>query len=221
MARLLPLQLDAETPVERAEAAEVGQHAVEAGELDVVISAWVSGATSRGARSSRPIARTSSSEPCMPAPGWPLGSSASPSGSTTAARTYSANGISAAAADVLAEHAEALVRVDPPAPGRRDRRLALEGQAGGVREQVPDRRTGRPRRLVEVDDALLGRDERGEGGDRLRDRREAHGAVVSPCVSTTPSARVTPTAANATSQASIWCRACTGRDTSVPPWSAG
>jgi len=40
-----------------------------------------------------------------------------------------------------------------------------------VREQVPDRRAGRARRLVEVDRPLLGGDERGQGDDRLRDRR--------------------------------------------------
>ena len=85
----------------------------------------------------------------MPAPGWPSGSSEIPSGSTTAARTYSANGISARAATCVAEHAEALVRVDPPASRRRDRRAAVErearrrGRAGGARS----RRAGpRPRR---------------------------------------------------------------------------
>ena len=99
--------------------------------------------------------------------------------------------------DVLAEHAEALVRVDPPPPGRRDRRLALERQAGGVREQMTDGCARRPRRLVEVDDALLGRDERRERGDRLRDRREAHGTARVPAgVAIAPSARVTPAAAN-------------------------
>ena len=50
------------------------------------------------------------------------------------------------------------------------------GQPGGVREQVAHRRAGRPGRLVEVDDALLGGDERRERAHRLRDRGEARPA---------------------------------------------
>ena len=66
--------------------------------------------------------------------------------------------------DVLAEHAEALVRVDAAAAGRRDRHGAVEREPGGVREQVPHGRARRAGRLVEIDDTLLGGDERRESG---------------------------------------------------------
>src|SRR6478736_5783675 len=79
--------------------------------------------------------------------------------------------------DVLAEDAEALVRVDAPPAGRRDRGLAVEGQARGMSQQMPDGGAGRPCGLVEVDDAFLGGDERRESGDWLRDGRESDGAA--------------------------------------------
>ena len=72
-----------------------------------------------------------------------------------------------------AEHVEAVIGVDPPLARPRDRARALERQAGGVGEQVPERRAGRPGRLVEVDRPLLGGDEAGERGDRLRHRGPA------------------------------------------------
>ena len=50
-------------------------------------------------------------------------------------------------------------------------------------------------------------------------RRTARAA--SPRVATTSPARVTPAAANGTSQASIWCRASTDGDTRPCRWSAG
>ena len=77
--------------------------------------------------------------------------------------------------EVCGEHAEPFVRVDPAPSRARDRLLSLERQTGGVREQVPHGRAGRACRLVEVDDSLLGGDEKGKGGDGLRDGGKANG----------------------------------------------
>ena len=111
-----------------------------------------------------------------------------PSGSSTAALRYSANGISARA------------RCAPRAPrSRRSSRSAAAPAAaiGAVPSNGrPDAcasrwRTvepGRPGRLVEVDDTLLGRDQRRERGDRLRDRRPAELARLVPV----PGARCRP-----------------------------
>jgi hypothetical protein len=76
---------------------------------------------------------------------------------------------------VAADDAEALVGVDAPAPGQCDRLGALEREAGGVGEQVPHRRSRWAGRLVQIDDALLGRDQDGERGDRLRNGRQPNG----------------------------------------------
>ena len=57
--------------------------------------------------------------------------------------------------DELPEDVEARVRVDPACPGRRERRLALERQPRGVGQQVPDGRTRRPGRLIEVEESLI------------------------------------------------------------------
>ena len=78
--------------------------------------------------------------------------------------------------DVRGEHAEPFVRVDASMARPSDRLGALERESTRVREQVANRRAGRPRRLVEVDDAFLGRDERRKRGDRLRHGREANGS---------------------------------------------
>ena len=87
---------------------------------------------------------------------------------------------------------------------------AVERQPGCVGEQVPHGRAGRAGRLVEVDDALLGGDERGERADRLRDRGEAgRRGACRRGVAIVPSAPVTPAAAKGTSQPSIWRRAST------------
>jgi hypothetical protein len=59
---------------------------------------------------------------------------------------------------------EAVVRIDAPRAGPRDRRAVVERQAGCVCEQMAERRAGRACGLVEVDDPLLGCDEH-------RDRR--------------------------------------------------
>ncbi len=61
-------------------------------------------------------------------------------------------------------------------PGRAIGAVALERQAGRVREQVADGRSGRAGRLVEIDDPFLRGDERRERGDRLRHRRETNRA---------------------------------------------
>ena len=60
--------------------------------------------------------------------------------------------------------------------GPRDRLRALERQAAGVREEMADRRARRPRRLVQIDDALLGCDEHRERRHRLRDGSQSHRA---------------------------------------------
>ena len=73
------------------------------------------------------------------------------------------------------EHLEAGIGVDPPRAGRSDRRLSLERQAGGMGEQVANGRSGRPRRLVERDDPLLGRDEHRDRGRELRHRGPGEG----------------------------------------------
>ena len=136
-------------PVERVEAPEVGQDAGEARELDATSSRRASPARPAvGASSSRPRASTSSSEPCMPAPGSPCGSSAIPSGSAHRLVHVVRERHLGLRGEVLAEHPEALVRVDAPAARRRDRRLALEGEArtrapGGAGPSSP---AGRPAR---------------------------------------------------------------------------
>ena len=76
--------------------------------------------------------------------------------------------------EVRRQHAERLVRVDAAMLGPRDRLRALERQAAGVREKMANRRARRPRRFVQIDDALLGRDEDREGRHRLRDGRQSH-----------------------------------------------
>ena len=61
-----------------------------------------------------------------------------------------------------------------------DRGQTLEGQAGGVGKQVAQGRAGRAGRLVEVDDALLGSDQRRERRDRLGDRGPAEDVLARP-----------------------------------------
>ena len=62
-------------------------------------------------------------------------------------------------------------------PGRAIGAPALERQPGGVREQVPERRAGRPGRLVEVDEPLLRGDEHRDRGRELRHRRPREAAA--------------------------------------------
>ena len=126
-----------------------------------------------------------------------------------------ANAISERSATCLASIAEPLVGVDASMTRPSDRLGALERKPARVREQVANRRAGRPRRLVEVDDAFLGRDERRERGDRLRHRRETT-RLASPrrACRPVPSESTTPAAANSTGHSSIWRSACTRGDTS-------
>ena len=81
------------------------------------------------------------------------------------------------ARDRLRELLEAGVRVDAAAAGWRDRRLALERQPRSVREEVTDRRALGPGRLVEVEHALLRRDQRRQRSGRLRHGRPTELAI--------------------------------------------
>ena len=69
--------------------------------------------------------------------------------------------------DVLGEHLEPDVGVDPPLARTTCRRPGLERQPGCVREQVPHGGSFGSRGLVQVDHALLGGHERGEGSHGL------------------------------------------------------
>ena len=66
---------------------------------------------------------------------------------------------------------EAVVRVDAPRAGTRDRRTVVERQARRVREQMAKRRSRRARGFVEVDDPLLRGDEHRDCRRELRHRR--------------------------------------------------
>ena len=65
---------------------------------------------------------------------------------------------------------EAVVRVDTPEAGPADRRPRIEREAGRMCQQVPERRAGRARRLVEVDEPLLRGDEHRHRRRHLRHR---------------------------------------------------
>ena len=162
-----------------------------------VASSSVSGATSVGASSSRPSASRSSSGPRYPHAGEPCSAPARPSGSTTDARKYSANGIAGALGDERRRELDAAVRVDAP-----PRRAACSGgpssggRPGRVREQMAQRRALGAGRLVEVDRPLLDRDEHREPGQELRDRRPAQRRRrAGRARRRSPSARTTPAAA--------------------------
>ena len=79
---------------------------------------------------------------------------------------------------------------------------------------------GRPGRLVEIDDALLGGDERRERAHGLRHGGERTGRRASPRVAIVAVCTVTPAAANGTSQPSIWRRASTCGRYYPGTWSA-
>jgi hypothetical protein len=74
--------------------------------------------------------------------------------------------------DMGGEHLEAGVGVDASGADGADDLVPLEGEAGGVGEQMAHGRTLGAGRLVEIDESALDRDEHGEGGDRLGDARE-------------------------------------------------
>ena len=62
---------------------------------------------------------------------------------------------------------------DPPAAGLGQDRVAVEGEPGRVRQQVPDRRSRRPGRLVRVEQPTLHRVERGQRDQQLGHRGPA------------------------------------------------
>ena len=89
---------------------------------------------------------------------------------------------------------EAVVRIDAPLARPGDRRPLLEREPGRVREQVPERRAGRARRLVEIDEPLLGGDEHSPPRSRASSPTpRGSGARASPYVAST--APVTPATA--------------------------
>ena len=82
-----------------------------------------------------------------------------------------------AGGDVLGEDEVPRVRVDPPLAGLPQRRRRVPRETGRVRQQVPDGRAFGPRRLVQVERALLGGDQRRVGDDRLRDGAPAEAVI--------------------------------------------
>src|SRR6266508_3321036 len=179
MRLLRVLELEAETPVQRLVAAEVRQHADEAGE-------------GHGRRFRERLRRDQGRGEQLPAQpdqvverppqagcsGLPqLG--ADPERLEHRAGEVVGERHLSAAGDVVGEHLEAGVRVDAPLSGPRDRLVALEREPGGMGEQVPDGRARRAGRLVEVDRGFLGGDEDGERGRELGHGRPAEDAPVS------------------------------------------
>ena len=77
----------------------------------------------------------------------------------------------------LAEHVEPGVRVDPRPLRRGHRPRLVRCEAGGVGEEVTDRRTRRTGRLVERDDTPVNAHEHGTGRDQLRDGGPGQGSV--------------------------------------------
>ncbi len=124
-----------------------------------------------GARSSRPKESRSASVPTIPPHGSPRSSADSPSGSTHRLAQVLLEGHAGVTRQLVREQVVAAVRVDPRAFGRREA-VAVRPQAGRVREQVAERRALGPRRAVELDRPLLGRDEHGVGDEELADGGE-------------------------------------------------
>ena len=166
------LDLDAETPVQRAEPAEVRQHAVEAGELD--------------ARHLRERLRRNERRRAARARARALLERAVHAGARVPAGRAQARAVrtpprarSPRTASRRARRGARRVPETPrssrsaAAPGGAIGVVALERQAGRVRQQVPHGGAGRARGLVEVDDALLRGDEHRERRDGLRDRPAA------------------------------------------------
>ena len=75
--------------------------------------------------------------------------------------------------DVVGKCLEADIRVDAPPAGLPGWRAGLERETGRVREEMSHRRPVWPRRLVEIDHALLCRNQGRESRDELRHRRPA------------------------------------------------
>ena len=109
----------------------------------------------------------------MPEPGSPVGVEPEPERLADRRAHVLREGHLRPLGELGREHAEAFVRVDPAPLGRRDRLRALEGQAGGVGQQVADGRSRRAGRLVQIDDSFLGGHEHRQRGDRLRDGGKA------------------------------------------------
>ena len=70
---------------------------------------------------------------------------------------------------------DAAVGIDPPAAGRAEDRVTVESEPGCVRQQVPDRRSRRSGRLVQIEQAALHGVERGQRDEQFGDRRPAIG----------------------------------------------
>ena len=145
------------------------------GNCTVVASASVSGATSVGREQLAPereqvVERAGHADPGRAVVARAAGRAAPAPPRAGTRRTASP----AWSASVVAEHVEAGFGVDPPLAGLgRSGCRPSSGRPGGVREQVPDGRAGRAGRVVEVDRALLGRDQAGERRHRLRHGRPA------------------------------------------------
>jgi hypothetical protein len=65
------------------------------------------------------------------------------------------------------------VGVDPPTAGTAEDRVTVESEPGRVRQQVPDRRSRRSGRLVQIEQAALHAVERGQRDEQLGHRRPA------------------------------------------------
>ena len=68
---------------------------------------------------------------------------------------------------------DAAVGIDPPAAGRAENRVTVESEPGRVRQQVPDRRSRRSGRLVQIEQATLYAVERGQRDEQFGHRRPA------------------------------------------------
>ncbi len=180
MPRLLVAQLEAETPVVGIPAAEAGQHAAEAAELH-------RGGLGERLRSDecRRLKLASEQQHVVERAVDARGGRAAklglhPEGIEQRGVQVLGERHLGSAGDVLGESLEACVGVDPPLSRPRDRRIALEGETGRVREQMPDCRAFGAGRLVEVEDSLLRRDQHGERNSELRHRRPAQLHVAWP-----------------------------------------
>ncbi len=157
------------------EATEVGQHAVETRELDARHLRVGLRRDERGLEKLPPERKNVVERPVHAGARMPARVEFQPERDAHRLAHVVGEGHLGPRGKVLAENPKAFVGVDAAPPRRRDRVRALEGQAGGVREQMADGGARRPRRLVEVDDALLGGDQDGQRRDRLRQRREPDG----------------------------------------------
>ena len=173
MSWLAVLQLEAESPVERVEAADAGQDTVEAGERDCRClrerlrrdqSRTEQLAGERHEVVQRAVDIRAGRAPQLGAHferhedglGEVLG-----------------KGDLGPSRDVLREHVEAVIRVDPPRAGAREGRTGVEWQPACVCEQVAYRRAGRAGGLVELERSLFRGHERRQCGRELRHRRPA------------------------------------------------